>query len=123
MLTSASSSPKRTENVAFTSETTHNAGWIKQGGGIAVANGLPYDAALAAITSGPAKIWGLNDRGVLARGKVADIVLWSGDPLEVTTHAERVMIDGEWMSLETRQGRLLERYRDMSNTVVPFGYR
>lgn len=109
--------------IAFTSENTHNAGWIRQGGGIAVANGLPFDAALAAITSGPAKIWGLDDRGVLAKGKVADLVIWSSDPLEVTTHAEKVMIDGEWTSLETRQGRLLERYRDVSNTVTPYGYR
>lgn len=109
--------------IALTSENTHNAGWIRQGGGIAVANGLPYAAALNAITSGPAKIWGLKDRGELARGKVADLVVWSGDPLEVTTHAERVMINGEWTSLETRQDRLRERYRDVSNTATPFGYR
>lgn len=109
--------------IAFTSENTHNAGWIRQGGGIAVANGLPFDAALAAITSNPANMWGLADRGQIALGKAADLVIWSGDPLEVTTHAENVMIDGEWMSLETRQGRLLERYRDLSNTMTPYGYR
>jgi len=109
--------------IALTSENTHNAGWIRQGGGIAVANGLPFNAAINAITSGPAKIWGLTDRGELARGKVADLVVWSGDPLEVTTHAERVMIDGNWTSLETRQSRLLERYRDLSNKVTPYGYR
>ena len=109
--------------IALTSENTHNAGWIRQGGGVAVANGLPFSAALDAITSGPAKIWGLTDRGELARGKVADLVVWSGDPLEVTTHAERVMIDGNWTSLETRQSRLLERYRDLSNKVTPYGYR
>ena len=88
-----------------------------------MANGLSHTAALAAITSAPARIWGLNDHGSVERGKVADLVLWSGDPLEVTTHAERVMIDGQWTSLENRQGRLRERYRDMSNTVTPYGYR
>ena len=109
--------------IAFRSENAHNAGWIRQGGGIAVAHGLPFDAAIAAITSGPAKIWGLDNRGSIARGQVADLVLWSGDPLEVTTHAERVMIDGEWAELDNRQNRLLERYRDLSNTVTPYGYR
>lgn len=109
--------------IAFRSENTHNAGWIRQGGGIAVANGLPFEAAIAAITSAPAEIWGLEGRGSVARGNVADLVLWSGDPLEVTTHAERVMIDGVWMSLDSRQERLLERYRDIGNTVTPFGFR
>ena len=109
--------------IAFRSENTHNAGWIRQGGGIAVANGLPFEAAIAAITSGPAEIWGLTNRGSVARGSVADLVLWSGDPLEVTTHAERVMIDGVWMDLDSRQERLLERYRDVGNEVVPFGFR
>lgn len=109
--------------IAFMSENTHNPGWIRQGGGVAVANGLPFDAAIAAITSGPAKIWGLDARGSIERGKVADLVLWSGDPLEVTTHAERLMIDGQWVPLDNRQERLLERYRDLSNTVTPYGYR
>jgi len=109
--------------IAFRSENTHNAGWIRQGGGIAVANGLPFAAAIAAITSAPAEIWGLKGRGSIARGNVADLVLWSGDPLEVTTHAEQVMIDGVWMSLDSRQERLLERYRDIGNTVTPYGFR
>ncbi len=109
--------------IAFRSENTHNASWIRQGGGIAVANGLPYEAALAAITHNPAAIWGLDDRGSLTKGKTADLVIWSGDPLEVTTHAERVMIDGQWMELDNRQDRLLERYRDLSNDATPFGYR
>jgi len=109
--------------IAFRSENTHNAGWIRQGGGIAVANGLPFEAAITAITSAPAQIWGLKKRGAVTRGNVADLVLWSGDPLEVTTHAERVMIDGVWMSLDSRQERLLERYRDIGNTVTPFGFR
>ena len=109
--------------IAFRSENTHNASWIRQGGGIAVANGLPYEAALAAITHNPAAIWGLDDRGSLTKGKTADLVIWSGDPLEVTTHAERVMIDGQWMELDNRQDRLLERYRDLSNDATTFGYR
>jgi len=109
--------------IVFVSENSHNLGWIRQGGGVAVANGLPWDAALAALTSAPARIWGLAGRGRIERGAIADLVLWSGDPLEVTTHAERVMIEGKWVSTDNRQERLLERYRDLSNTVTPYGYR
>jgi hypothetical protein len=109
--------------IAFTAENSHNAAWIRQGAGIAVANGLPFDVALAAITATPAAIWGLENLGSLARGKRADLVIWSGDPLEVTSHAERVMIGGQWQSLATRAGRLRDRYRDLSNTTTPYGYR
>lgn len=108
---------------AFTSENTHNPGWIRQGAGIAVANGLPFDAALAAISRNAASIWGADDIGQIAVGKRADLVLWSGDPLEVTTHAAQVMVDGKWQSLQTRQTRLRDRYRDLSNKVTPFSYR
>ena len=108
---------------AFTSENTHNPAWIRQGAGIAVANGLPFDAAIAAISAAPAAIWGANDLGQIAVGKRADLVLWSGDPLEVTTHAVQVMVDGEWQSLQSRQTRLRDRYRDLSNKVTPFNYR
>jgi len=108
---------------AFTSENTHNPAWIRQGAGIAVANGLPYEAALAAIGANPAEIWGAQDLGQVAAGKRADLVIWSGDPLEVTTHAVRVMVDGDWQSLQTRQTRLRDRYRDISNRVTPFSYR
>ena len=60
-----------------------------------MAHGLPWEAALAAITVVPAEIFGLGaDRGRIEKGQVADLVLWSGDPLEVTTVAEQVWIAG-----------------------------
>ena len=83
---------------------------LRQRAGQAVAWGLPRDAALAAITTGPAAMFGLRDRGTLERGKVADLVLWSGDPFELSTRAERVFIGGVEQTLDSRQKQLLQRY-------------
>ena len=83
---------------------------IRQLAGIAVANGLPWADGLASITTVPAQIYGV-DRGTLARGKVADVVVWSGDPLELSSRAETVIIEGVVQSLESHQTRLRDRYR------------
>ena len=74
-------------------------------------HGLPRDAALAAITAIPADIFGLGaDRGRIETGQVADLVLWSGDPLEVTTVAEQVWIAGRAVEMRSRQTELRDRY-------------
>jgi imidazolonepropionase-like amidohydrolase len=86
---------------------------LRQVAGIAVARGLPWDTALAAITSVPAQSFGLKRGGTLAVGQRADVVLWSGDPFELSTQAEAVYIDGVAQSLRTRQTMLLERYRTL----------
>ena len=84
---------------------------IREGAGVAVANGLPYRAALEAITVGPARIWGIEDHaGTLAAGKDADLVIWDGDPLEPTTAPVMVMIAGQDIPLVTRQTLLRDRY-------------
>ena len=93
-----------------TDDSSHNARKIRQVAGNAVAQGLPWDAGLAALTSNPADIFGLERRGRIAVGQVADVVLWSGDPLEVTTMAEEVWIAGVAMPLRSRQTELRERY-------------
>jgi hypothetical protein len=93
------------------SGNTHNARLIRQAAGNAVAHGLPWDAALAAITANPADILGLGaTHGRIAVGQVADLVLWSGDPLEVTTLADQVWIDGHPIELRSRQTELRDRY-------------
>ena len=110
--------------VLITSEETQNARWLRHLAGNAVAAGMPWDAALAAITVNPAQTFGFpNGVGQIVNGGVADLVVWTGDPLEVTTWAERVMIDGVWQSMATRQTRLLERYRNLDNEAAPYGYR
>lgn len=89
---------------------SHNARKIRQLAGNAVAHGLPKDAALAALTVRPAEIFGLTDRGRIAPGQAADVVLWNGDPLEVTTLAEQVWIGGRAIEMRSRQTELRERY-------------
>jgi imidazolonepropionase-like amidohydrolase len=75
---------------------------------------MDRDAALRAVTLGPAMLWGVADRfGSLEPGKDADVVVWSGDPFELTTGAEQVFIKGVEMPKDTRQRQLLERYRDV----------
>lgn len=91
---------------------TNAAHKVRQGAGIAVAHGLPWDAALAALTSTPADVFGLGaGAGRIAIGSPADVVLWSGDPLEVTSHAEQVWIGGKPQPMRSRQSELSERYR------------
>jgi imidazolonepropionase-like amidohydrolase len=89
----------------------HNIRKVRQTAGIAVAHGLPWEAALAALTSNPAEIFGVASRnGSIARGRPADLVLWSGDPLEVTTLAQRVFIEGQSQPMQSRQTLLRDRY-------------
>ncbi len=89
----------------------HNIRKVRQTAGIAVAHGLPWEAALAALTSNPAEIFGVAGRnGSIARGRPADLVLWSGDPLEVTTLAQRVFIEGQSQPMQSRQTLLRDRY-------------
>lgn len=87
-----------------------NARKIRQLAGNAAAHGLPKDAALAAVTHTPATIFGMKNRGQIAKGQIADLVLWSGDPLEVTSVAEQVWIAGEPIEMRSRQTELRDRY-------------
>lgn len=103
---------------------THNLRLLPQLAGNAVANGLPYAAALAALTINPARMYGVADRyGSVEIGKAADLVIWDGDPLEVSSRPVAVYIDGRATSLTTRQTRLRDRYRDLSRGDLPHAYR
>lgn len=97
--------------IAFTAGS-HNARNITQYAGNAVANGLSWTAALAAITTNPAEIFGIGNFGRLEPGYDADVVVWDGDPLEVTTYADHVFIRGSKVDMTSRQILLRERYRD-----------
>ncbi len=105
--------------VGFTqlvSDVSHNAAKIRQVAGNAVANGLPWNAALAGLTSVPAEIFGIADRrGRIAVGQAADMVLWTGDPLEVTSVAQQVWIGGNAIAMRSRQTELRDRYLEKLN--------
>ncbi len=103
---------------------THNLRLLPQLAGNAVAEGLPYDAALKALTLNPAKIYGIDtDLGTIEVGKIADIVVWDGDPLEITTRVSDVVINGVAQSLDNRQQHLLERYKDLDRGDKPHPFR
>ncbi|MGL6161073.1 amidohydrolase family protein [Microbulbifer sp.] len=89
--------------------STHNVYLSRQSAGNAVANGLPYEDALKSISANVAEVFGIEG-GTIEPGAVADIVVWSGDPLEVTSYAEEVLIDGKLQSLVNRSTRLRDRY-------------
>ena len=92
-------------------DPTQNARKIRQAAGNAVANGLPWDTALAAITAVPADALGVGDQvGRIEVGKLADLVLWSGDPLEVTSVPDQVWMAGKAMPMTSRQTELRDRY-------------
>ncbi|MCI0435159.1 MAG: amidohydrolase family protein [Gemmatimonadetes bacterium] len=77
-----------------------------------MAHGLPHEAALRAVTVDAARVWGLADRyGTLEAGRDADLVVWSGDPFELSTAALHVFIRGREVPADTRAAELLRRYR------------
>jgi imidazolonepropionase-like amidohydrolase len=89
----------------------HQARLVLQLAGNAVANGLPWDAAFAAVTRGPAEIFGAGSSlGRLERNYLADVVIWDGDPLEVMSAPSAVFIEGQEQPLVSRQTRLRDRY-------------
>jgi imidazolonepropionase-like amidohydrolase len=101
---------------------THNIRLAAQHAGNAVANGLPHSAGIAALTVNPAIIFGMNEKvGTIERGKRADLVVWSGDPLEVTEAAEVVLINGVVTSMESRQTKLRDRYMNR-DPKLPVAY-
>lgn len=88
------------------------------------ATGVPWGEALAMVTSRAAEAIGMGrEIGSLAPGRRADVVIWSDDPLQVTSQAEMVLIDGVQQPLETRQTKLRDRYRDLQRNVLPEAYR
>lgn len=96
---------------SFGDPESHNVRKLRQAAGIAVAHGLPWQAGLAAITRVPAEIFGVADRvGSIETGRLANLVVWSGDPLEVTSVAERVFIGGKLQPQTSRQTELRDRY-------------
>lgn len=87
------------------------------------ATGLSWGKALASITSVPAEILGMGERfGSLRPGRAADVVLWDGDPLEVSSGVVSVWVDGAAQDLANHQTRLRDRYRTPVEGSLPKAY-
>lgn len=98
----------------------HNARNLTQAAGIAVANGLTWEAALRAITRAPAELYGVADQvGSIEAGKRADLVIWPADPLELTSFPARVFIEGREMPMQSRQTLLRDRYLQRDAALPP----
>jgi imidazolonepropionase-like amidohydrolase len=102
---------KRGVKIAFASYDSHNSRNLPYQAGFATAFGLPYDDALKAITLNAAEIWGVADKlGSLDVGKTANVVVATGDPLDMKTDVKQVFIEGKEVPMTTRQTRLRDMY-------------
>ena len=88
------------------------------------ASGLTWAEAFAAITSIPAQVSGMGaGAGTLSAGAHGDVVVWDGDPLELSSAPERVFIDGVEQPMRDHQTQLRNRYRDLDESTLPHAYR
>ncbi len=102
---------KKGIKIAFASYDAHQVRNLPYAAGYATAYGLPPEEALKAITLNPAQIWGVDkDLGSLDTGKVANVVVANGDPLDVRTDVKHVFIDGAEIPLVNKQTELRDRY-------------
>jgi imidazolonepropionase-like amidohydrolase len=98
---------------------SYNINQLRFDAGVAVANGVEKNTALAAITANVADTFSLNS-GRIAVGKNADLVLWSNDPFEISSKVDAMWINGQAISLKSRQDALRQRY--MAKTDMPRAY-
>ncbi|NKB37348.1 MAG: amidohydrolase family protein [Gammaproteobacteria bacterium] len=102
---------------------THSAYTVRQAAGNAVAYGLTVEDAIKAMSSNPARVFGYADRfGSIESGKIADLVIWDGHPLEILTRADSVIMNGKPVAMVSRSTRLRDRYREL-NTLYPPAYQ
>lgn len=104
------------------SDYSHNVRLLPQHAGNAVGNGLDWDTAFKAVSSTPASWFGVN-AGVLRVSTPTTLIVWDGDPLEITSSPTLMMIDGKRQSLESRQTQLRDRYNPSSGETKPHKYR
>jgi imidazolonepropionase-like amidohydrolase len=102
---------KRGVKVILASYNVSNSRNLPYSAGFAVAYGLPYDEAMKSITLNPAEAFGMGDKlGSLDAGKIANVVIADGDPLDVRTSVKQVYINGVAIPMETRQTHLRDEY-------------
>jgi len=96
--------------IASHEHATHNLHLSRQGAGVAVSYGLPWQEALKAMTSNVADSFGLEKIGYIKEGYSADLVVWNKDPLELSAYPEHILISGKLISGQSRSTRLRDRY-------------
>tara|TARA_B100000575_G_scaffold293661_1_gene305825 strand:- start:1428 stop:2690 length:1263 start_codon:yes stop_codon:yes gene_type:complete len=101
---------KKGITLMFNAPRDHNYHLIRQGAGVSVAHGMSYFGALKSITSNPAKVFSIENRGYIKPGMYADILIWDGDPLEPSSIPLKIFINGEDIDLTTRSSMLRDRY-------------
>lgn len=104
-------------DVMFSDGSSHNVRTVPQLAGNAVRGGLAHADALEAVTATPARVFG-QGTGQIAVGARANLVLWSGDPFELSTKANAVIIGGQSQPMNSRQTELRDRYRTLPGTPV-----
>jgi len=99
--------------VIIATYASHQSRLLWQHAGNAVRTGMDHDAAIRAVTETPADAFGLKGYERLEKGAVANVVVWSGDPLQLSTRVEHVFVRGREQAMETRQTLLRDRYRTL----------
>lgn len=94
----------------FNAPRDHNYHLIRQGAGVAVANGMSYSGAIKALSSNVSKTFKLGSKGFIEEGASADLMIWDADPLEPSSMPIKVFINGIDTDLTTRSSRLRDRY-------------
>ncbi|HET7712122.1 MAG TPA: amidohydrolase family protein [Thermoanaerobaculia bacterium] len=103
------------QGIRFSIQTAdaHNARNLPYQAAACAAFGLPKDVALKAVTLFPAQIFGVADKiGSLETGKIANLIVTNGDPLEIVTNVSRVFINGEDIPMESHHTLLYKKFRD-----------
>jgi imidazolonepropionase-like amidohydrolase len=103
--------------LAFRTGSAHSSRGLRVSAGVAVAHGLPWKAAMTALTHGAWRALGAGEQGLLGVGSRAHLVITSGDPLQPRSSVDRVIIDGVDTSMITRQRRLYEHFRELGERI------
>lgn len=109
--TTAAALVKAGVKIAFTSDSTSSARDLPWHAGMSVAFGLPKEEALKAVTINAAQILGIDAQtGSISEGKIANIMLTDGDPLEHATKVRQLFIGGKPVELKSKHTDLYERF-------------
>ena len=106
--------------IMFSTQRSHNYHLMRQGSGNAVAHGMSYETAIEGMTNTVAKTFQIDNRGSIESGKLADIIVWDGDPLEPSSFPKIVMIEGKFQDLKSRSSKLTERYTNSEDKPASY---